>query len=104
MCVMAADWLSMCVMTADWLITCILNIDWCLGQEALLAEYEMREEAIQEMEAELDLLRQQRESQRFVTEEITSVTWDSLCLFHYLQERRGGFIIYTKYWVEISLF
>ena len=35
-----------------------------VGQESLLAEYEMREEAIQEVEAELNLLRQQTETQR----------------------------------------
>ena len=34
------------------------------GQEALLAEYEMREEAMHDMVAELELLRNQTESQR----------------------------------------
>lgn len=35
------------------------------GQEAVLADYEMREDAIQEMIAELEVLRQQTKAQRW---------------------------------------
>ena len=38
----------------------------CKDQEAMLAEYELREEQYQEMEGEADLLRQQMEAARWV--------------------------------------
>ena len=38
----------------------------CKNQEQIIAEYEMREEQYQELEAEADLLRQQSESSRLV--------------------------------------